>query len=95
MKNIPIVRRFGCGLVDVTNYNLTCDDVGQFAVIQWGYNTIGIGIDRESAIKNAAYCMGCDDGEIEIEDGRPNDGSITVEEICLGTIDDDGNINYA
>lgn len=99
LQRIPAVNVRG-ELRDVREYNLTVDDIGRWAVIQWGYTALGTGETREEAIAEAASVQGIaydDEGnEIDFSDSLKQwpdyDGDATVDQIVEARIDEDGNI---
>ena len=99
---IPVVNVRG-ELRDVRGYNLAADDVGKWAVIQWGYNALSTGETREAAINEAAGLCGIaydDEGnEIDWVDGLKPwpefDGDTTVDRVIEAWIDEDENIAEA
>jgi hypothetical protein len=96
---IPVVSVRG-ELKDVRGYNLTADDIGQYAVICWGYNSLSVAATYDAAISQAAALTGPeydeDGNPIDFADGvKPwpdFDGDTTCDEIREGWIDEDGNI---
>ncbi len=75
------------GYEDVSEYGITPEDIGQYAVIQHGYACLGLGVTSEDAIDNAtAAGMKAVEDIVEL---YANDGDITVDEVvcCIENAD--------
>ena len=73
----PAVRT-PSGNVDVSGYGISGDDIGRWAVIQWGSVALSVEDTQQEAIYEAREACAGDDFELA---DTPEDGACTVHEI--------------